>query len=92
MHNVPNYHHLQVHHCSMVVMVSRLVVVVIVTVVTIVVVVVVVAAAGVELSFDPAAVILVAMVEEEALVEKIEEVDDKFAWDDHLLPCLLRQH
>jgi len=31
------------------------------------------------------------MMEVEALVEKIEEVDDKFAWDDHLLPCLLRQ-
>ena len=56
MHNVPNYHHLQVHHCyPMVVMVSRLVVVVIVTVVTIVVVVVAaVAAAGIEFAAAPA--------------------------------------
>ena len=57
MHNVPNYHHLQVHHCyPMVVMVSRLVVVVvIVTVVTIVVFVeAAVAAAGVEFAVAPA--------------------------------------
>ena len=52
MHNVPNCHHLQVHHCyPMVVMVSRLVVVVVIVAV---VTIVVVAAAGVELRFAPA--------------------------------------
>ena len=65
MHNGPNYHHLQVHHCyPMVAMVSRLVVVVvIVTVVTIVVVVV--AAAGIEFAFAPAVVTVVAMDDDE---------------------------
>ena len=69
MHNVPNYHHLQVHHCyPMVVMVSRLVVVVvvIVTVVTIVVAVVAaVAAAGIEFALAPAVVTVVAMDDDE---------------------------
>ena len=68
MHNVPNYHHLQVHHCyPMVVMVSRLVVVVvIVAVVTIVVVVVAAAAAaGIEFAFAPAVVTVVAMNDDE---------------------------
>jgi len=55
MHNVPNYHHLQVHHCyPMVVMVSRLVVVVVIVAVVTIVVVAAVAAAGVELRFAPA--------------------------------------